>query len=204
MATAEPLCSSCNSIATTKCQHCRCSRYCSKACQEADWATHKLLCKDYRDFHLSSRPTTEHFLAIFFPPDERKPRIHCPWRDDDDDDDDEGPWQAADSRPYIQGCLGQAQIQFNKALARPLPDTIRIDYRDSGRIDGSPPNLACDSLCARRGIVSGRCGPVLAYGMQGLGVDQNVSRDLDLSDFRHVVDFLLADEMTTGIECVRV
>lgn len=45
--------------------------------------------------------------------------------------------------------------------------------------------------------------PVLAYGMQGLGMDPHVSCDLDLCDFRHVVDFLLADDMIVDIECRR-
>ncbi|KAK0642607.1 SET domain and MYND-type zinc finger protein 6 [Lasiodiplodia hormozganensis] len=196
MATADPLCSSCNKTATTKCPRCNCSWYCSKACKKVDSPIHKILCREYREFDLSSRPTTDHHLAIFFAPEKRKPEliwVNCPWKGDEHT----GLWQCADSRPYLDAPLGMSQIQSNDVLKRPLTDTIRIDYRDTFLIDGSPPNLAVKSLCPRRSKLTDWRGPLLAYGLQGLGmprsyIEPNKSRDLDLNDFRHIVDFLLS------------
>lgn len=193
MAAAEPLCSSCNKTATTKCPRCNCSWYCSKACKKADSPIHKILCREYRELDLSSRPTTDHYLAILFAPEKRKPEliwINCPWNGDED---------CVETRPYLNAPLGISQIQSNNALKRPLTDTIRIDYRDVFLIDGSPPNLAVKSLCPRRGKPTYWRGPLLAYGLQGLGVPRaciqpNKSRDLDLKDFHHNVDFLFSYE----------
>ncbi|KAB2576816.1 HIT/MYND zinc finger-like protein [Lasiodiplodia theobromae] len=191
------LCLTCNKPAASSCARCHCSKYCSKDCQAADHQTHKLLCRAYSSLNRSVRPSHEHKLGIFFPQDDRKPKlvwVHFSWHDDDEVDYGHGfgsRFQMADSEQHLGEMGAESQIQYNTVLKRELSNTIRIAYRDAFLKDGSQPNQAIQSLPARRGNIFDWRGPILAYGMHGLGLDQTVSRDLDLNDFRHLVDYLV-------------
>ncbi|KKY21880.1 putative zinc finger mynd-type protein [Diplodia seriata] len=190
------LCLACTKPAANTCARCHCSRYCSKDCQAADHATHKLLCRAYSSLNRSVRPSHEHKLGILFPPDDRKPRlvwVHFSWHEDDEDFDDSftSRFQMADSAAHLGEHGAESQIQYNTVLQRELPNTIRIAYRDAFLKDGSHPNLTIQSLPVHRGSIFDWRGPILAYGMHGLGVDQTVSRDLDLNDLRHLADFFV-------------
>jgi hypothetical protein len=66
-------CASCNSAGTERCGGCHDILYCSKACQQADWKVHKLLCKSFQDFQ--ERPTKTSIRAIYFAVDEIRPRF---------------------------------------------------------------------------------------------------------------------------------
>ena len=155
---------------------------------------HKLLCAIFASFDASKRPTDEHFRAILFPVDDRKPRVvwlHGKWLDDDED----GRYQS----PDIGFLLGpdafakHAPIQYNPVLKRALLDTIYVCYRDTFLADGSKAN---DSIAAITATKPGQHhdwqGPVVAYGMAGLGINQAACKDLNMTDFRHVADYFLS------------
>ncbi|KAI1468609.1 uncharacterized protein F4812DRAFT_423792 [Daldinia caldariorum] len=83
-------------------------------------------------------------------------------------------------------------IQTNQLLGRDIPNTIRLCIRDNFFNDGSLLNKSIDTITTTK---PWQChnwrGPILAYGTEGLGIDQLACRDLDLNDFRHVADFLV-------------
>lgn len=67
-------CPLCTDVATKMCGSCRSISYCSPECQQADWPTHKILCKPFKDF--TQRPASSDMRRILlFLPDEDKPRF---------------------------------------------------------------------------------------------------------------------------------
>lgn len=189
------LCSSCNNQTTQTCSRCHSSRYCSKECQVADYHTHKLLCRGYSTFDLTSRPTPEHKLGFFFSPDQREPQImwiHFPWQDEEYDD---YRYQVPDCEPFLGAPGSINQIQCSKVLKRQLSDTIRISFCDRFLKDGSKPNFAIHSFLPKDSKLFDWRGPILAYGMKGLGMDQEMCRDLDLNDFKYIVDYMITYDM---------
>lgn len=190
-------CLVCNNPDSQFCDRCRSVRYCSKACQVADWPVHKLLYSAFAAFRSSTRPTDEHFRAIAFPVDKPKPElvwVHCEWHEDDDDDFRIPSFQIPDSAALLgQGAsLASSPIQFDLVLDRPLCDTVQLAYRDTYLIDGSPPNRSVASITASHRVPHPWRGPFVAYGKVGLGYDQIRCRDLDMVDFRHVADYFLS------------
>lgn len=188
------LCTVCNKSNGRLCGRCKSARYCSTACQKVDWPTHRLLCATFSNFDASSRPTDEHLRAILFPVDEEKPKViwlHCKWRDYGED----GRFQSPNNKPLL-GCdafLRDISIQYNPVLRRNLSDTIYVSYRDTFLIDGSKPNKSIVAITATKpGQYYAWRGPIMAYGMKGVGSEQIDCRDLDMNDFRHVTDYFLS------------
>jgi hypothetical protein len=68
-------CAFCTDAASKVCNGCKNFRYCSASCQTADWPTHKLVCKKFKDF--AEPPTSEHVRIILLP--ENAPRPHSVW-----------------------------------------------------------------------------------------------------------------------------
>lgn len=183
------LCTFCDKHGAHLCGRCESVRYCSEECQKADWPIHKLLCKAFSDFDVSTRETSKHFRAFSFPINE-KPKviwIHC-------ERDSDGYQQAqTDSLPGVEHGLGHTPIQYNGRLGRELPDTLYICARDTFLIDGSMPNKGVGAIMASQpgGKRYYWRGPFVAYGKRGLDMDQRECRDLDMKDFRHLADFFL-------------
>jgi len=185
------LCTACNEPNGRHCARCKSARYCSTACQKADWPTHKLLCPTFSDFESSKRATNEHFRAILFPVDEEKPKfiwLHCAWHDDED-----GSNQYPETKSFLGPNLSMAPIKYNPVLSRKLSDTIYVRYRDTFLIDGSIPSKSIAAITATKpGQFHDWRGPIIAYGKVGLGIDQTTCKDLDMNDFRHVADYFLS------------
>ncbi|KAI2468887.1 hypothetical protein F4781DRAFT_443149 [Annulohypoxylon bovei var. microspora] len=191
---AEGSCIVCNVSNAHFCDRCKSTRYCSKACQRADWPTHKLLCTAFSNFDATKRPSKDHVRAFFFPVDKEKPEViwlHCPWRDDEE----EGWYQSPDDGPILgtEAFPSSMTIQHSKVMERDLSNTIYVCYRDTFLIDGSSPNKSIAAITATKPYQSHDWrGPILAYGKKGLGIDQIACKDLDLNDFRHVTDLLIS------------
>ncbi|KAF1812294.1 hypothetical protein P152DRAFT_378512, partial [Eremomyces bilateralis CBS 781.70] len=103
-------------------------------------------------FHISSRPSDEHFRGILFPVDDKKPRLiwlHCKWRVDNDD-------HSRYQYPETASLLGADYIrtpklvQYNPVLKRQLSDTMRIYHRDTFLIDGSKSNNSIAAITATK------------------------------------------------------
>ncbi|KAK5174261.1 uncharacterized protein LTR77_001341 [Saxophila tyrrhenica] len=187
-------CTMCNKIGARLCKGCQSARYCSVSCQKKDWPTHKLLCATFFAFDNPSRPSKEHVRAIFFPVDDKRPTIvwlHCEWGLHG--------YQHPDAEPFLGLAVYErhASIQQNPTLTKTLLHTIKLAYDDDHLNDDDkfPRNKSIRSITATRpwpGEYHDWRGPVLAYGKVGLGVDQAACRDIDVVDFRHIVDCLMS------------
>jgi hypothetical protein len=68
----------CGSLDSQCCAHCRSAAYCSVECQQTDWRTHRLLCKEFKEASadgFAARPSPKHYFAIYFSICETKPRL---------------------------------------------------------------------------------------------------------------------------------
>ncbi|KAI9891948.1 MAG: hypothetical protein M1814_002142 [Vezdaea aestivalis] len=173
------VCAVCNKAGTRSCKQFKGSRYCSMTCQKEEWPTHKLLCAVFPGFKSSSRPTDEHYRAILFPENDAKPRfiwLHAEWQEED-----------------------EYEPKYQSVQKRELADTIRLCHRDTFLMDGSKPNKSIAAITATRsGQYHDWRGPLVAYGMKSLGIDQTRCRDLDMKDFRDVADYFLWYEHKPG------
>lgn len=181
----------CNKSNGRFCVQCKSARYCSAACQEADWPTHKLLCAAFSEFDASSRPATDRILAFLFLVDEHRPKViwlQCTWRGDED-----GRFQHPKATLFLgTGAPKHAPIQHNAVLKRDLSDTIYNCHRETFLIDGSMTNRRVAAITsAKPELYHDWRGPIIAYGMKGLGIDQTRCRDITLIDLRHIADFFL-------------
>jgi len=156
-------CTLCNKQNSNYCARCKCTSYCSKTCQKADWSTHKLLCPSFSTFAISRRPSVNHYRAVLFNADEAKPRfiwLLCKWLEkDDDEDEDDGldyEYEEDDEEnyqmPMTKAIIGDdvsashTPIQHNSRLNIPPSDTIFVTYRDTFSIDGSRLNKSVASI----------------------------------------------------------
>ncbi|KAF2757537.1 hypothetical protein EJ05DRAFT_486582 [Pseudovirgaria hyperparasitica] len=172
------------------CHTCKAARYCSQKCLIADLSTHKLICKTYKDFDLSERPTHEHKRAILLDPYKSSPTfiwLHCEWSGATF-----GEFQYAKVESYLgeDACPERQNIKYNKVLKREVEELITVCVRDTFEIDPSLLNSSVSSITA--GSVGHNFlwrGPIVVYGKCGLDRDASLCRDIRMSDFKHVVDF---------------
>ncbi|OQO02359.1 hypothetical protein B0A48_11913 [Cryoendolithus antarcticus] len=73
MASRFTTCIICWQEATQICGQCKLVKYCGTSCQQKDWHDHKLICKQRSE--LPPRPSDRHFLSLYFPIDQVKPRL---------------------------------------------------------------------------------------------------------------------------------
>jgi len=60
-------CAVCSKDTPLKCGRCKAIHYCDRDCQKADYKTHKIICRAFSDFDMSTRPSPNHHLAFVFP-----------------------------------------------------------------------------------------------------------------------------------------
>ncbi|KAK9442305.1 hypothetical protein VB005_03364 [Metarhizium brunneum] len=179
-------CTVCDKHDARFCGRCKSARYCSEECEKADWPTHKLLCKAFSNFDVSTRETSKHFRAFFFPVNENPKVI---WL--------ENKWLSGDyadikSLPGANGLLDFKPIQYSSRLGRKLDDKIYICAREEFLEDGSIPNQGVAAITSTKpGRHYDWRGPFIVTGKR-LGKERRKCRDVDMNDFRHVVDFFLS------------
>lgn len=196
MSSAADLCEMCPKAATSTCSKCDNSRYCSKACQKRGNKLHKVLCPSFKTFNDTTRPSPLHRRAIYFPVNETHPRfIWFPF---------ERKHGQYDS-PVCGDLLGpRTMMQFvtiraNLTLDRRLEDTITIMVREAGLIDDSARNGSVAAVLTPLLRVQHQwMGPMVVYGEVGTAMYPNESKDIDMTDFRHLVDKLNAPTSSGG------
>ena len=190
------LCTICNKPNANYCARCKSTAYCSKACQKADWTTHKLLCPSFSSFADADRPSANHYRAVIFDPDETKPKFTwLPSRLLDKDEEDGPDNQTLEYKKIIGEDTFQNVIpmQYNPRLERVVPNTICIAWRDTFLVDGSRPSKSIASITATQsGTYHDWRGPIVVFARAGQGLDPPACKDLDMIDFRHVTDYFLS------------
>ena len=185
---AAVLCTVCSKGKARFCKGCESAPYCTTECQQKDWPNHKLLCSTFSAFDMSSRPTTGHFLAIFFPTDATHPQpvwLHRTWMGWGSD-------QSPEFRKLFDDRIPETQlIQFNQFRNKELLNTICVCNRDNAFNGGSVSNKSIIRITESfPGEQYDWRGPLMAFGLVGLGRDPSSWRDIDMRDFRHVADHL--------------
>lgn len=66
-ASATPPCAVCSKPAPLKCGRCKSLYYCNTECQKKDFGIHKIICKIYSEFDMSTWPSPNHHRAFVFP-----------------------------------------------------------------------------------------------------------------------------------------
>jgi len=188
-------CTICNFPNSRACASCRSAAYCSVECQQTDWPVHKTLCKAFKAFQSSAKPTSNSKLGLLFPVDSEQPRlvwIECELREDDSDSED-GPYEY----PHVQSLLGPDKpFPEHKPIRRDvfrgfdLDHTVEVLARDAFLIDGSKPNI-CVVKLTKGAIHHDWRGPLVVISWHGIATDPQRVRDITLSDFRTAVDYFL-------------
>ena len=188
--TAPELCSICNRPSQSLCVHCMTARYCSQTCQRYDGPVHKLLCRAFSRFRAESRPSPDHFRAIVFPMLDEKPKfvwLRC---------ETFGGYLCPITHPFLESdaCIETIHIDENIFLRRDLPNTIMMSYNGAGQ-DESRRNKCLQALDLTIKVPWGRDrrGSEVAYGIVGRAPGAASCRDLDMTDFRHIIEYHLTN-----------
>ena len=184
----------CSAATTKTCQVCQTSSYCSKACQEADWPCHKLVCKDFGKLGPAPATTAGGTFrrGIFFPVNERRPKfvwVPCILTTSSD----EGDFESSQVEQFLgNGTLGMYHVLNNMLSPRWLDACLTVMFRDTFAIDGSPVNQSVLSATKDQKPYRSWCGPILVLKTYSRSFDDSAYQDMDTRDFRDVVDFLTA------------
>ena len=171
-------CCVCWAVATEVCAECRSAHYCSKACQEDDQKTHKILCQAFKE--MPERPSPLHRRAIVFPVDQEDPLLV---------------WISLNDRGGFDSdvCFGEdtAPIQylgFETSPAQTSRYARSVSIWWSEDCSSREPNRSCFK------VVDGEHkhwrGHLMAVRHNHRDLRWNRSRyygDIDLSDFRQIV-----------------
>lgn len=184
-------CASCDEHATLACSGCNTIRYCSQACQKADWSIHKIICKKYKEFLLTS-PGPDHHSAIYFSPDKPQPRFIWVRYEHGHDH----PSLESLSGLGFGGTEGLNEVSHNVMLARHSePHHIVLSLPEVKNLcpcctSYQKPNKSLIKVDEE--VADFFRGPVLAFGKYCKGNPVHAPSDLDLGPmaFRHVVNAL--------------
>lgn len=193
----ESTCIICDSPHAKACAGCHSTNYCSPECQQTDWPSHSLLCSQYSTH--TGRPNPSYKRAILFTPNEIKPKFI--WIECETVENDEFPgtvWERSRVREHLGGVVGEYDahpeyklIQRNILRGRNLADSLKVICRETFLIDGSDLNKSI--VKATHGAAGHTWkGPIVALKQRGLGMDPQQHTDINMRDFRDVVDYFIA------------
>lgn len=168
--------------------------YCSAECQEADRETHLLLCEPLSWFQ--TRPEEDRRRAIFFPVDASCPSfvwVRYGWVEDHGCDDVDYDFLLRDRKPQqlirpVDTC--RKRFEKNEVQGRELRTPIELVWRRDLLKDG----LQNKSITEATNNLMGADwkGPVVAFGTPRHDPDSPHCEDLQMTDFRDIVDNIAA------------
>lgn len=120
--------------ATKTCAGCKNIKYCSVECQQADWATHRILCKTLKDFQ--ERPSPDVRRAICF--DDKSDKPCFMWKavkqmTEDSDEEDGMQYEHANFIPHLQegSFIRKMVIEENLWSSADMSYAILLYYDDN-------------------------------------------------------------------------
>ena len=109
-------------------------------------------------------------------------------------------------REHLGGRLGDYDawpeykpIQYNPLRDRDLTNTLMVVCRETFLIDGSSVNRSVVKATQGSPGHDWR-GPILAMKKQGLGIDPRLYLDIDMQDYRDVVDYFISYGASESVE----
>ncbi|KAF5012468.1 hypothetical protein FDECE_1520 [Fusarium decemcellulare] len=205
--TSTNICSVCNNIGSIQCSRCGDAHYCSSECQRADFAVHKLVCKQFTTFPSSSRPGDNYFRVMIFPHLDMNPELCCAlqpelaWASTKDSDklvvghsiiskwkqDMEGRYKMSEEDPLVIQALSRDSSMKGKTFGHGL----RI-------ASWQPPPEATSHLggfnetviSLSSAYVDRKYGPLVAFAYRlDADFEYKDMDDITTNDLRHLVDF---------------
>ena len=182
----QKICTMCSNVTTILCRTCKCTAYCSPACLKADLPVHQILCGELQKF--MAPPSASARRGIFFPVDQKAPQFvwaTTQWRPPEDGDPG---YEKLNLKPYLGDQISdKIRIYGNYIRSRPRHDQIMVFMRDTCCVDGSKVNSSITALTEGNAFHSWR-GGMLAMKVPSLGIDPGRYVNMDMVDFRDVVD----------------
>ncbi|KZM20196.1 uncharacterized protein EKO05_0001138 [Ascochyta rabiei] len=190
----------------TRCKGCLEARYCSQDCQRTDWPVHKPVCEAYAEFSDVRRLSEYHKRALSFAEVDNLPRfvwLEVQPRADDDKANGETGEATLEDRVLVpqlklylgtlNGFLSQGGIEkdemSNTVLHRKIGRGITVAGRLTNNTDSLPGNHQVNKspLAIEKEPLEIWFGDVVACGFTE---DTKRIQDLNLMDFRHLVDII--------------
>ncbi|KAF2818377.1 hypothetical protein CC86DRAFT_433706 [Ophiobolus disseminans] len=181
------LCAMCSNVGPSGCHSS--ARYYSRECQKLDWSVHKLLCKTIKASFTNDECSYEHH-GIYFAENDIQPRfvwLHVREIEDGDFAVDLSVLSNLTDFRIKQG------LKTSTVLQRPLGKLIMTGFRFRELPNGTLQTYGDmeKSFTKIDDELSHMLGPILAYGMELADHTGKFRKplDLDMNDFRHLVDF---------------
>ncbi|KAL4902038.1 hypothetical protein BDW74DRAFT_187033 [Aspergillus multicolor] len=183
-------------------------------CQTSDYPSHKLLCKQF-SVH-SNRPSPNHKRAILFPVDEKEPCLIWIPTKRQYSEDSRVWWTEVLKHPYLgpdAPCTGRVKVEYNEVRGRNLGSgfaaaalqnegyCVALLHREEYLIDGSVANqsiLASVRASSAATAPHAYRGPMIAMR----ATHSEGYSDIALSDFRHLMDYLVTYHNTNVRESI--
>ena len=107
-------------------------------------------------------------------------------------------FELSQEREYLGGRLGQYDAHMEMKLIkrnilpdRDLPNSLQVTCRETFQIDGSQLNKSIVKATHGAAALTWK-GPIVVLKRQGLGIDPERFIDIDMQDYREVVDFFIS------------
>ena len=167
------------------CGGCRNIKYCSVECQEADWLSHKLLCKTFKDFQ--ERPEPGMRRIIVFLPGESKPKFM--WRPMEQ----HWGYQTVTFQDFMKlDTCKSTGTDCHQFTLKPLKRNLNVRFDDDFIAKYTEENKAITKATGGRLFWKWR-GPVFAECGLNHGPDKDITqiRDMDMRSFADLVAFFM-------------
>jgi hypothetical protein len=197
-------CPRCTDAATKICGSCKAISYCSPECQQADWPSHKLLCKSFREFN-QPPPSPDMVRIVVFLPEERKPRFMWVHTSGPILKDRDAIGHHGNSINYCRA------TRTNAWTGEDLGYHVLIRYDDNFHGNYEERNRAV--VTSTQGMDSvGWCGPMTVHcrphkdgrpNVPDLGPEMGKLIHMNLQAFSHAVSFLIDHENGTFMHAMR-
>lgn len=184
-------CSYCCRAPVITCDGCHANRYCSVECQNQERESHRLVCSQYAEVKDDTRPDKNHFRALWLPADSTKPE----WF-----------WLKTEENEYQGGAIHSrslaARVGANGGSWKPLHNDTFTHGLTHGLVllhhkafgfkrrgySSDKPNMSIAAM-APAGYMRPYWSSAVVAAYQEQGPDSTlVVKDLDMADFRKVVD----------------